>query len=284
MSVPPENIGLDNKSAAGRDRIEINHEIAGVDVGRMQRFLNNGDNALNSENSEKKKSERAMTMLRYMLENDAQYAKRYFEVAEKLDKAQQAVDRALIDINQRLAVSDRELQKMEDNSVKADDGTSVFKSSDGSIYDQDGQRLSDEDAQKVSVPEDAPSWEDYKAEKEKREVLLKDKQDIERYESQVVKPAQERMQDQDDPVSLDELDEIESQIESNAPDSLRKYSNDQTTPSFTSAAQNIQGDALLSVPDINVAFTNAANAAPAIPDIVHQPRSPAPTNTGMTPT
>jgi len=284
VSVQPENIGLDNKSAAVRDRIEINHEIAGVDVGRMQRFLNNGDNALNSENSEKKKSERAMTMLRYMLENDAQYAKRYFEVAEKLDKAQQAVDRALIDINQRLAVSDRELQKMEDNSVKADDGTSVFKSSDGSIYDQDGQRLSDEDAQKVSVPDNAPSWEDYKAEKEKREVLLRDKQDIERYESQVVKPAQERMQDQDDPVSLDELDEIESQIESNAPDSLRKYSNDQVTPSFTSAAQNIQGDALLSVPDINVAFTNAANAAPAMPDIVHQPRSPAPTNTGMTPT
>lgn len=221
----PESIGLDRKLSVERDRIDLNHEIAGVDSGRMQRFLL--ENALfpRSENSEKKKSERAMTMLRYLLENDAQYAKRYFEVAEKLDEAQQAVGGALSDIAQRTAVSDRELQNLRDNSAKREDGTSVFRSSDGSIYTQGGQRLSDEDAQEVDIPDGAPSWEEYKAAQERRAALLRDRQEIERYEREVLKPAQDRMQDQDNPMSQDELDKLESDAEHEKPAALNQYGN-----------------------------------------------------------
>lgn len=278
MSQTPESYGMDSKPIAERDRIDLNHEISGSDVGRIQRFMSEDIRALNGENSEKKKSERAMTMLMYLLENDAQYAKRYFEVSDKLDKAQQDVDQALIDINQRLAVSDRELLKMEENSAKAKDGTSVFKSSDGSIYTSDGQRLSDEDAQKISIPEGAASWEEYKAEKEKRDVLLRDKKAIEDYQKDVLQPAQDRMRDQDDPPTMDELDDIETQIETKMPAAVQKYANETATLNAPSAAQDIQGNAPLSVPDINTAFTSAANAIPAIPEITYQPQ-PAQTST-----
>jgi len=257
----PESIGLDSKSPFERDQIDLNHEIAGVDVGRMQRFLL--DNSLDprNENSEKKKSERAMTMLRYLLENDAQYAKRYFEVAEKLDLAQQEVDGALSDITQRIAVSDRELQDLRDDAAKLEDGASVFKSSDGSIYTEGGQRLSDEDAQKIDIPDGAPSWEEYKAAQERHAVLLRDRQDIERYEREVLKPAQDRMQDRDNPPSSDELDQIEQDIDTKMPASVRKYSaNAQVTAAPTlSVAQEMQGSPSLSVPDLDALFRNAAN-------------------------
>lgn len=272
MSQTPESYGMDSKPIAERDRIDLNHEISGSDVGRIQRFMSEDIRSLHGENSEKKKSERAMTMLMYLLENDPQYAKRYFEVAEKLDKAQQAVDRALIDINQRLAVSDRELLKMEENSAKAEDGTSVFKSSHGSIYTSDGQRLSDEDAKKITVPDGAPSWEAYKAEKEKREAFQRSKDNIERYERDVLNPAQERMKDEDNPVSLDDLDEIEAAASTQVPAELNDYfMKADVKPENTSlsVAHTAIDKTQINTPDLRQSFETAARTD--IPDFGIKP-------------
>ncbi len=39
MVEKPEDIGLDSKDPHERDRIDLNHEMAGDNVGRIQRFL-----------------------------------------------------------------------------------------------------------------------------------------------------------------------------------------------------------------------------------------------------
>ena len=270
MTDTPEDIGLDNKSAAERDRIDLNHEMSGENVGRIQRFLTSDGDTRLGENSAKRKAEREMSMLMYMLENDSRYAAAYKQVQDTLDRARQAVSQALIDMNQRLAVSDRELQKMRDNAAELKDGTKVFKSrNDDSIYTEDGKRLSDVQAAEIHVPESAPSWEEYQSEKEKRTALEGGKAEIEAYERDVLNPAQERMNDPDDPPSMDELKEIEHGIKEKMPASVRNISaaasSDITVTS--SVAQDVQGNSPLSVPDINMAFGNAVHNVPSTPDI-----------------
>ncbi len=53
----PEDIGIESKTPAERDRIDLNHEMAGLNTGRQIRFLSGDSHAFSSE-SKKKKAER----------------------------------------------------------------------------------------------------------------------------------------------------------------------------------------------------------------------------------
>lgn len=268
MAVQSEHIGIDQKPISERDRIDLNNEIAGVDTGRAPRFLLDTDRDPQSENSEKKKRERATNMLLYMLEHDAQYAKQYYEVSEKLKNAQQVAERAMMSIDHRLAESDRSLQFFRDNASKLEDGTRIFKSSNGSIYTEDGQRLDDEKAQTTHISDDAPSWEQYRAAQEKHADLLRSKNNIERYERDVLGPAQERMQDQDNPMTKEELDILAGDIEHKKPaefnQALYKTDLDASIPRTGSVAASISQDATTAnAPVLSAAFSKAQLEIPA---------------------
>ena len=193
MSDKPEHIGLDNKPAAERDRIDLNHEIAGVSTGRIKRFLSENHLGINNESDKKKSERRFRTMLAILLAEDAQYAKLYFEAKETLDKARRAANQALINIHRRLENSERKLHILRDNATRLDDGTMVFLSTaDGHVYTEDGRKLSDEDAQKIEFSEDSPSWEDYKSTKDSHNSAIKQKSEIETYQRNVLDRTQER--------------------------------------------------------------------------------------------
>ncbi len=209
MSEKPEDIGLDNKSSTERDRIDMNHEISGEPTGRIQRFLSENSRDIYGV-SEKKKSERAYrTMLEMLLAEDAQYAALYSQVTEKLEKAYQAVDQALIDINQRLEASVEKLQFLRENATELKDGTKVFRSENNSVFTENGKKLSKEETQNLQFSDNAPSWEEYKAEKETREALLRDRKKLTDYKYNTLDDIDRRMKDEDDPISKDELKDLQ---------------------------------------------------------------------------
>jgi len=215
MTDKPEDIGLDSKSQTERDRIDLNHEMAGDETGRIKRFLSDSTIGLYGETEKQKSERRYRNLLDMLLAEDSHYAALYKRVADKLEKAQQAVDQTLIDINQRLEDSDRTLQIMRENAAELEDGTKVYKStSDSRIYTDDGKRLGDDEAQDIVFSADAPSWEDYRAEKEKHELAARQKEEVETYQQDVLNPATERMKNEDNPPSMDELKEIDERLES----------------------------------------------------------------------
>ncbi len=145
-------------------------------------------------------------MLDMLLAQDPHYAAQYKKVTEKIDKAQQAVDQALVDINQRLGASDRELQFLRDEAAELKDGTKVFQSTDNtSIYTEHGKRLNHEKARNIKFSKNSPKWETYKAEKENHNIAARQKLEVETYQRDVLDPAKEQVNNRDNPPSKDEL-------------------------------------------------------------------------------
>ncbi|MES9861445.1 MAG: hypothetical protein ABW157_18050 [Candidatus Thiodiazotropha sp. LLP2] len=284
MADKPEDVGLDSKAQTERDRIDLNHEQAADDTGRIKRFLVEGASGYSAQSEEKKSERRLQTLLEILLAEDPQYAALYKRVAEKLNDAQQAVDSALVDINQRLEASDRKLQHMRDNAGELEDGTKVFRSSvDGSIYTEDGQRLSDEDAQNIHIPEGAASWEDYHRQKEERDLALRQREEVERYKREVLDPSKDRMNDPNNPPSKDELKDIERRLEDEMPDIVRsshdaRLPHDHTVEHTTvnSFAHDEIEETNLAVPEMSKAFdlasVNVPDLGPA-PEPVPVPQS-----------
>lgn len=269
MSDKPEHVGLDNKPAVERDWIDLNHEISGEPVGRIQRFL--PDNALGvyGENEKKKSERRFRTMLEILLAEDAQYAKLYFEIKETLDGAKRAMGRALIDLNQRLGESERLFRLLQDNAAKLDDGTRVFRSAvDGSIYAENGRKLSSDEARGIEFSEHAPSWEAYKTAKDRLETVKEQKSAVETYQRDVIDRAQERLSDADDPPSLEELEKIERDIQVKKPEVLSQYFYqegllvDQSDLQGVTVAEDISGKSPLNMPPMNRQFDIARLGLP----------------------
>jgi Asp-tRNA(Asn)/Glu-tRNA(Gln) amidotransferase B subunit len=124
----PQDTEIDSKITAKLDRIDLNNEMAGIDTGKSWRFLSSNSPS-HPQVRKKLETEREFrSMLDMLLTQDPHYAALYKKVTEKVEKAQQAVDLALVDINKRLEASDRKFQVLRENAVQLQDGTKVFQS------------------------------------------------------------------------------------------------------------------------------------------------------------
>jgi len=277
VSEKPQDIGLDSKSPAKRDQIDLNHEISDEPTGRIQRFLSENSHDIYGGESEKKKAERRYrSMLQMLLAEDAQYAALYSQVTKNLDQAYQAVDRALINIGQRLEDSDRKLQLLRENTAEMEDGTKIFLSNEGSIFTEDGKRLSDEEAQKYSHLDNLQSWDENLVEKLKRETLLRARQGFEEYKGNTLDNIDRRIKDEDNPVLKDELEYLNEQIKSAMPDfSTANFYNTELVANTinstsASAAHDLVEETRLNVPDLGNDFELASVD---IPDLGSVPAS-----------
>lgn len=265
MSDKPEHVGVDSKSAVERDRIDLNHEITGEPVGRIPRFLTENHHVMYGGENEKQKSERRFrTMLQMLLEEDAQYARLYYEVQDTLNKARRAADRALDDINRQLEEAEITLQFMRDNAAQLEDGTLVFRSTvDGHIYTEDGRQLSDDEAQDIEFSDNAPSREDFNTQREKVQTLKEQQAEIETYKRDVIERAQDQMDDKDDPPSVEELEKIEQDIQTKKPAILSQYfyqvgiTADKPGMRNVAAAHDITGRSPLEMPPMSSQFDKA---------------------------
>jgi hypothetical protein len=266
---PEDDIGPDFKSRAMRDREDLNAEIAGANTGRQARFLV-GDNApiIVTERKKKEEERRFYFLLDMLLRDDPHYARLYTETRDKIERARQAVDLALLDIKQGLEVSDRKLQKMREEAGMLPDGTRVFRSSvDNGIYTESGQRLNAADSASASIPEGAASWEEYAAAQDAKRKLRESERDAQRYRDEVLKPAAERLNNKDDPPSMEELKEIGQHLDKQMPSSVRSHAiaTSERKSESLSVAHTVAGATTLDAPDLKDHFDSVrvgANVPP----------------------
>lgn len=95
----------------------------GIDTGKQRRFRSASLPAPSSVRKKEKYEREYQNPLEMLLAENPQYAAFYTKVTEKIEQTQQAVDLALIDINQRLEASDKKLQIMRENASELADGT-----------------------------------------------------------------------------------------------------------------------------------------------------------------
>lgn len=176
-------------------------------------FADLSDRDLETIERKKREKDARETALQQLLQNPA-YAAAYERACNAINSAQAVLDDALIEnanVVERLA---EELEAMESRAARLPDGRAVFRANGGSLRTADGQRLRSEAVPaSLIIPSDATSYEDYAA---SRDALTRERergQELSRVQTEIIDPARNRLNDQDNPPSQAELEDIERQME-----------------------------------------------------------------------
>ncbi len=194
------------------ERRDLNFEIAGLEVGRIRRFLDVND--VDNGKSERKKSERAaLTALQLMLLNDLEYAALRARVENTLAKADTRLAELHLKAEEMFADSTAELEALEARAGELSDGTKVFRSAYGDVFTADGRALDAEERADVSWMSDAPSFEEYSAAKEAHAEIVGYQDAINSAQGQVDRGKITLETDQDGPTSAEDLEALENSIQ-----------------------------------------------------------------------
>ena len=205
-----------------QDHDDLQHEIAGREVGRIGRFL--PEKAKFGGASDKKRTERteALTRLQILMINNPAYSALWHETVDVVTKAEIAAETALEKAQTRLEEADEAVEAMLDRAARLEDGRSVFRDAQGRVWTEDGELVSGSDADAIDWPPGAPGYEEFKAQKDAAQRARQDIDDIRRYQVDVLGTARDRMSDPENPPSEDELNQIKNGIDSTMPDPVRR--------------------------------------------------------------
>jgi hypothetical protein len=193
-----------------QDIDDLNNEMAGRDVGRIRRFLPDRDPETIAQ--KKREKDARETALQQLLRDPA-YAAAYERACNAIDRAQAALDEALLENAETVERLAQELEAMEGRAARLPDGRAVFRANDGTLRTADGQRLRSEAVlASLIIPTDAPSYEDYAASRDALTDARERGHQLSRVQTEVIDPARNRTHDADNPLSFDELEEIEREM------------------------------------------------------------------------
>ena len=197
---------------------DYHHAFAGREVGRMARFLPR--EARGPQSKERRERERALqTALDILLANSA-YAALHGDVTDFAARAETAAEIAMQEAEQDLAGAEESLRDTVENANKLPDGTAVFKRADGTVRTEDGCIVEGDELDGIVWRDDAPTYEDYLRRKAAVEEARKRIEDIRRYQVDVLGHARDRLNDTDNPPSIEELERIQKNIEDRMPPSV----------------------------------------------------------------
>lgn len=195
-----------NERLRQQDIDDLNNELRGTNVGRMARFLSpEARDVVSGENKGKKEFSDLLhlTMLDTMLMDD-EYRQLYDDAMDRLRELEEATQRALDKAQIELEKSQEHLQVTLDRAAKLD-GVHVFKDAQGRVWTEHDQRVKDSDADRIEWKGNEPSREEYHADRARNHTAQQSVDDIRKYQTNTLGDARERLTDEDNPLTKDEL-------------------------------------------------------------------------------
>jgi len=216
---------------------DLLHGSAGVQTGRNNPLADAPYTALSVEREEKEHNKRLTAQMLAMLQDQA-YEKLYEETMDMLTRYEQAADRAM---SEETEILKRHQEAIADKLGKAgrlSDGTVVFRDKHGDVYDENQRRIEDQTAiDGIVWRDDAPTYEEYLADKHAIAVSEERIEEIRRYQTDVLGNARLRMTDEDDKPDAEEVQKIQEEIKSSAPVGVTLiFSKSQVQSDLTDAA------------------------------------------------
>lgn len=184
---------------------DLQNEIAGRNVGRIECFLPDG--AKSADASGKAKQERAqdLTRLQLALMSDPAYAALYRETTQALNDAQSRLDRLLEQVQREIEATHTALEDMRNRAARLEDGTHVYRDKNGAVHSEDGQIIDDARAEGIVWRGDEPTYESMQDARERAERLQDIEHDIRSGQAEIG-DMQSGMENEDDPKSAEELE------------------------------------------------------------------------------
>lgn len=187
---------------------DLNMERGGHDVGRIRRFLHDRDPEFIE--AKKREDERKLSALMQLLQDPA-YRAVYDAAWSAHEDAQAALDDALLqnaDAIERLTAYSEEM----DARAHKLGNEAVFQDETGRFFRADGTALSDEETSRVERSADAPSFDARQQAGDALEAAQARRAYILEIQATILDPARERLEDEDNPMSLNDLRELREEL------------------------------------------------------------------------
>lgn len=205
--------------AREQDERDLYDAAAGRETGRIRK-PNFQDRKQEAETRRKQREQSAvLTALARMLA-DPVYAARYESFGIKLREAEAQAEQALAAVEAELVDARNDLQHIEESANRLPDGRLVFRSEDGRIVDADGQVIGEDEAATILWNENAQSYEQYLEVRRRAEEVQARVEAIRRYMIEVLGYARDRWEDENNPITEEEMDELEDLIRAQKPEWL----------------------------------------------------------------
>lgn len=187
----------------------------------MKRFLGAGDDRSPEEKRKKREREQQRQMLAELL-FDPVYKAKYDLAWSTLRKAENAVASAFDRLDQNILAAQTILRDMEQRAARLPGGDLVFRDQNDVVRYGNGDAVEDNIAETIVWSGAEPSFEEYRAGSDRLAVLETDRRTVERYETNVLGDARDRLSDETNPTSLEGLDDITDGINDQMPELMKQ--------------------------------------------------------------
>lgn len=203
-----ENAAADKRRQQDFD--DLQNEMSGSNVGRIQRFLSSDGRAaiLAKRNGQ---ASAAMSALDLLLLNNPGYAEVYENTMDRLGELEKATERAISQTTNAIREQEEALQNTLSNAQQLSDGTRVFRAEDGSVWTEFDERVKDADVDELEWRGNEPMYEQFKQERSVLEQNRTAQLELRTYQTDVLGSARERLTDHGNPLSVEDMKiEVES--------------------------------------------------------------------------
>ena len=185
-----------------QDIEDYNNEAAGRDTGRMKRF---GVGRALEEAAQEEKRKKA-TLEQLML--DQAYRAAWTGAMDAINQADEAVYDALIRVNNDLSLASASHQDLLGRATKTESGIRVFRDKHSKTFTEHGEVVSQDLAESIEWKEGSPTWEEHNASQD-RLIHAQESYDDVSAKSDRIAEIREEMENEDDPLSIEEVKAIE---------------------------------------------------------------------------
>ncbi|MFV0513438.1 MAG: hypothetical protein ACK5MY_07385 [Jhaorihella sp.] len=204
-----------------QDFDDLQNEIAGRETGRASRFVDNDRRAGASGKDRDAARDQALSALQQLLQDDPEYAALYNDTMGALAEAENATEIALEKALERQRVADSALADLRDNALTLEDGRRIYPDAAGAFRFEDGSLAEDLGVTAEQWHPGMPGYEEFVAGRDAATAEAETVNEIMRYQVEVLGDARDRLSDEDNPPSADELRDIQTQIDERLPPQVR---------------------------------------------------------------
>lgn len=203
------------------DFIDLQNESAGRATSRIRRFLPEEARPDRSGKRAERESGRVSALLS-LLQSDPEYAALYGDTLNKLREAEAATALVLSRATTALDQARTDLANALDGASTLADGTRVFRDQNGDVWTDDGRRVEDDELDQFTWRDGAVSYEEFLARKKAAAENQRTVEGLLKYQVDVLGNARDRLMDEDNPPSKEELEQIQQEINDKAPPAVRE--------------------------------------------------------------
>lgn len=207
---------MNEAKSRAEDRQFQQDAIAGSETGHGNRHHLSGKPGHERERR-KRRDERINSALDIMLADPA-YAASYHAFGDFLIDAETKADTMLVQAKAEMVEAANALSALRDRANQLPDGTRVFRTSDGRVVDEHGRVISQSDADGIVWKDGAPIYEEYLEAKRRADETAQMIAELERYRVDVLGKARDQWKDRENPITVEEMDALETEIEAAMPD------------------------------------------------------------------